>query len=306
VVDVNINYSKDIKKCFEKLESHEAVKQTNTLSNEFGFSFDAPVTFMLMHTQPTELKQIFENSKYLADRAGGIENLKKYETALVEFSKDSAFASFWNSKIPFYNKIIEFTAKEIDTADLVSALENYYGETQNSYNIIIAPAFRGGYGPSLKAPNGKNDIYSCNSATDEKEGIPYLSMRNLIGYVWHEFSHSFVNYLTYQNSDRVKSFEKLFDPIEKSMGKMAYGKWSICVNEHIVRAVNIRLAELNLGYKAGADIMTEEKEKDFIYIEPIIEKLKEFEKLRKENNITFSQFYPKLLDVFDELLKKKG
>ena len=47
--------------------------------------------------------------------------------------------------------------------------------------------------------------------------------------------------------------------------------------------------------------MENEKLFHFAYIEPLVEKLKQFEKERQTKNITFSEYYPTLLSVFDSL-----
>ena len=48
-------------------------------------------------------------------------------------------------------------------------------------------------------------------------------------------------------------------------------------------------------------MLKEEKANQFIYIEPVLNKLKEFETARSKNNITLSEFYPEFLDLFDSL-----
>jgi hypothetical protein len=86
------------------------------------------------------------------------------------------------------------------------------------------------------------------------------------------------------------------------MEKRAYNNWITCVNEHIIRAINIRLNGLYLDVEKSKKLLHEELRRNrFIYIEPLIEKLKEFEKQRDENHITFSDFYPELLILFDSL-----
>jgi hypothetical protein len=46
-------------------------------------------------------------------------------------------------------------------------------------------------------------------------------------------------------------------------------------------------------------INIEKKSKQFIYIQRIIDKLKDFEKQHNESKITFEQYYPELIKVFD-------
>ena len=303
VIDRKMAYSKEILRYFKSFSKQKAVKMTDFLVQKHGFGYDAPVTFMLHLSQLPELKQDFAFSDYLSGRSGGSENLENYRKHLKQFAKKSNFKTFFNSKIAFYNQILDMTIDEMIDTNLVEKLENYFNENQNSYNVIISPAFKGGYGGSPIEPNKKQNIYASISNTHVKDNIPYVNENTLVVYVWHEFGHSFVNPLTEKHADRVSASEKLFEPIEGRMRKQAYTSWETCVNEHIIRAIVVRLHELHVNSYEADDLLNEELNSRFVYIEPIIEKLKDFEKQRDENNITFSEFYPQLLDLFDSLNK---
>ena len=303
VIDRNMSYSKDVIKYFKSFKSHKAVKTTDLLVKEHGFGYDAPVTFMLYLSQLPELNLNIPYSNYLIERADSENNLEQYRKEIKEFAEKSNFGTFWNKKIPFYNQILDMTIASMDEKDLVKVVEDYFNETQDSYNIIVSPAFRGGYGPKITDSAGKENIYACLSATAIKNGIPYLSNNGLTYYVWHEFGHSFVNPLSEKYTERVASSELLFEPIKDRMTKQAYDSWENCVNEHIIRAVNIRLFELNLDEERSKRTFYNDLSRGFIYLDPLVEKLKDFEKQRDEKKITFSDFYPELLNLLDSLQK---
>lgn len=303
VLNRQLPYNKEIQTYFASSASHKAVTNTNDLLNSQGFSFDAPVAFMLHLSQPLELKQVVPYSVNVLKRVQNKEDLENYRASIAEFAYESKFAEFWKSKTEFYNKVIEATFNELAGNDLTKALEQYFNETQNSYEIIISPSFRGGYGPKIPSAKGKYDIYSCISTTDIKGGIPYVSKGNLNYYVWHEFGHSFVNPELEKYPNRVTALEKLFEPIKKDMSNLAYGNVSTCINELILRAVNVRLRSIFDSNEAATKLLNQELLNRFIYIEPIIKKLKSFEKERDTKHITFSTFYPQLLDVLDSLQK---
>jgi hypothetical protein len=61
--------------------------------------------------------------------------------------------------------------------------------------------------------------------------------------------------------------------------------------------------ELYSDSQQAKTMLNNELRMRFIYIESLIEKLKDFEKQRDEKGITFSEFYPELLNLFDSLLK---
>jgi len=301
VIDRNSPYSKEIQDYFKPFSSQKAVVLTDELFQNQGFSFDAPVAFMLYLSQVPELKQQIPFSDYLLKSAGGKDKLDNYRTSIEQFAKESDFEKFWLNKNEFYKKVVDLTISDLPDKDLIKVIEDYFNESQNSYSIIISPAFRGGYGPKLPASNNKYDIYSCNTATDIKDGVPFLSKDNLIYYVWHEFGHSFVNPLTEKYSSKVFAYDKLFTPIRADMAKLNYKDLNTCVNELVIRAINVRLRELYISPVASRILLNKELENRFVYIQPVIEKLKEYEKQRDSRHITFSDFYPQLINLFDSL-----
>ena len=305
VIRKNLPYSKDILNYFESFSSHDAVIMTDSLQQKHGFGYDAPVSFMLHLSQLPELKHQIAFPDLLKRRSGGDDNLDQYRKSIKQFAEISDFESFWNSKITFYNQILDLTIAEMGEMDLVKDLEDYFNETYGNYNIIIAPSFRGGYASKVPDANGEDMIYACIQTTNIQNGIPYINRDELIFYVWHEFGHSFINPATDRFSDRVESLDKLFEPIKEDMSKIAYTSWKTSVYEHVLRAVNIRLFELHLESKYSDFYLRNELRQGFIYIEPLIEKLKDFEVQRDKNNVTFSEFYPELLNELNKQIPKK-
>jgi len=295
------DYSKDAIKFFESFSSHEAAKMTDNLQQKYGFSYDAPPNFMMHISQPTELMLQIGLSDYLLKRSGGGDHLEQYRKSIKQFVEESNFETFWNNKIQFYNQILDLTIVEAGEIDFIRQLEAYYNNTQKSFNLIIAPAFGGGFGARIPDAEENYDLYAFVSPTHTKEGIPYLDQFNFLGMCWHEFGHSFVNPLTEQYAESVASLNKLYEPIKEKMTKQAYPTWETCINEHIVRAVVIRLVDLNFGSTPSKSLTDYELSISYIYMEPILEKLKEFEKKRDENGITFSDFYPELLNALGNL-----
>lgn len=288
---------------FKPFSSEEAVTLSSYLEENYTFGADAPPEFMLHLSQVPELEQQIPFTERLLERGGSAENLEQYRVALKRFAEVSNFEDFWNSRIPLYNQILDLTIAEMGEIDLVKVLENYYNETQASYNLILSPAFAGGYGPRIPNENSKLDIYACITTWFEKEGIPYMDRESLQNYIWHEWGHSFVNPLTEKYRDRVNVSEKLLEPIAKKRAGKAYPYWYMSVNEHIIRAIHIRLLELYADSQQAKKMLDNEFGMRFIYVIPLIEKLKEFEKQRDEKGITFSEFYPELLNLFDSLIE---
>jgi len=304
-INRDVFYSKEIVNYFEPFSSQEAVAMTDSLQ-KYGFVFDAPVSYMMYLSQLPELKTQSTFSDLLLQRSGGRDNLEQYRKSIKQFAEIPDFETFWNSKLSFYNQILDMTVSNMTEIDLVKSLEDYFNETKESYNVVVTPAFMGGYGFEVPGADGKNNIYACISTASTKDSIPYLNANHLMSFVWHEFAHPFVNPLADKYADRVSTLEKLYEPIQDAMSNQAYTLWKICVNEHIVRAVGVRLRELYFDSQRAKRLIDYELSYGFIYIEPLIEKLKEFENKRDRDNITFSEFYPELLDVLDSLQKNEN
>ena len=173
--------------------------------------------------------------------------------------------------------------------------------SQNSYNIILAPLFTGGFGPRIERSSGKYDIYNILGPTNIKAGLPSFGSEQSFRHIaWHEFSHSFVNPTTAKFSRDIDQYEALYEPISIRMKGQAYRDWQTCVNEHIVRAVTTRLAYRELGSDAGGRALRGEKERGFAYVQALCESLVDYEKHR-DTYPTFVDFYPELINVFKRL-----
>ena len=300
-INRKVPYSSELMQFFGKNKSHKASILTSQLAKEYDFTFDAPVDFMLHLSQVPELKVTHPFSDRIIERANGKSNLEKYNAALSFFAVESNFAGFWNNKKSYYQKMVDYTTSDLSDFDPVGKLESYYNESKNSYTVILSPSFAGGYGIRIPSPNDGLDIYACLNPTEIKEGVPYFSKLGLSHFVWHEFSHSFVNPLTNKYKYRVEVSSKLYIPLESEMKAMACNNWGNCVNEHIIRAIYIRLLSIYENENEAKLQLENEKSLRFAYIEPLVEKLKQLEHERQTKNISFSEYYPTLLSVFDSL-----
>jgi hypothetical protein len=295
------DYSQELIGIFGKYSTSEAVKLTTSMAKEFGFTYDAPLDLILRLSEVPELNQTNPFTQRTIERAGNKENLVKYRLALKQFASESCFAGFWNNKIPFYKNMVEFTANDLADFNPVKTINAYYNESKKSYTVILSPSLAGGYGIRVTGQDKGIDIYGCLNTDKVKDGIPYYSKDGLTNYLYHEFSHSFVNPLTDNYLPVVNRTSALFSPVQEEMTEKSYGSWITCINEHIVRAVHIRIL-YSIGEKEAAENLLEmEKSRRFVYIGPILNKLKQFEQERDISKITFTAFYPELMAVFDSL-----
>ena len=306
-------YKADMATYFAPYRNHRAVKLFAEMSDRF--SYDAPPEAMLHLTDPPTLSVRIPFTDYLKMRASGDKNLDRAEAlnagekrlqefadALRNFARESDFQAFYDAHKGTYKAIWKTMDKELEgSSDWMSALEQYYGQSQASYNIIICPMFHpGGYGPRLES-KGKSEVYEICGPSGVKDGLPAFGDKKTIRHLaWHEFGHSFVNPLSERFWRELEASSSLLKPIEQKMSKQAYGQWGNCVNEHIIRAVEIRLMVQQQGKGAEEILICEERVRGFAYIEPLCRKLEEYEQHR-DKYPTFESFYPQIIGVFKSL-----
>lgn len=295
-------YTLRIKEYFDKHRNHPVIKLLEEMSSQ-DFRFEAPPTTMLYLSNPPELEIEKPLTDHLKTRAGGSDKLLEFVDQLRDFAVKSNFMNFYNMNLEFYNKMLsKFDLKELNYQ--VKVLENYYRMKQkDTFNIILAPLFHGNYGPRVSNNNAADNIYCIKGSSDIKNDIPEFNPENILMYIWHEFSHSYVNTLIDKNEDEIRKYSYLINPIKDKISKIGYRGWHTCIIEHLVRAVTLRLTFKELGREEGEKLLNKEKEDGFIYIESLCDKLKDFEK----ENIkypTFNDFYPEIINVLENLLEK--
>lgn len=102
----NNSYFNTVKSYFSSSADLQAIPITNKLAG-LGFSYDAPVAFMLYLTYPNECKPRLPYSDYLIKRAQGEQHLSEYQEAIHEFAVETKFDRFWEQRQSFYNRMID-------------------------------------------------------------------------------------------------------------------------------------------------------------------------------------------------------
>ncbi len=292
-------YKKDCHDYFAMYATHPAVDVCDQLMRK-GFSYDAPPAAMLYLSAPPELKIEQPLSDYLKKRVGSQETFEAFVKQLRAFARASDFMSFYHAHKGTYNQIVADTTSRVHLDD-AQHLEAYYGTTQLSYTILLAPLYHhGGYGMGVERERGQYDIYSIQGPQGTRQGYPYFGDEAGLRYVtWHEFSHSFVNPITEHYEEQVEAIAPMYDPVQTRMERMAYKDWPTCLNEHVVRAVTIRLTQLHEGDEAARKLLAEEKRRGFIYIDTVLKALLTYE-ARRERHPELRAFYPVLLERLKE------
>ncbi|GFP75265.1 DUF4932 domain-containing protein [Clostridium fungisolvens] len=289
------SYSEDIKVYFSKYDKEPVVNLYKKMMMN-GFSFSTPPSVMLyVDDNLNRIQGLDIPNEYNSD-AGNEENIIKFYKLLAEFRKKTKFDEFYIQHKAYYTGLVSKVKEKLDKSGCIDKIIKYYGYKQNSYNFIIESLSVGGYAARVPSQNGKFDLYDFMVIPNNDE--EFFQM------IVHEFGHSYVNPLTEKNINEINRYDNLFTPIKQAMANQQYGQWQYCVNEHIVRSVAYRNLYFYFGKNASEYYINLDTSKNFIYINAITEKLKEYENNR-DKYTTFDDFYPKLIEVFKELSEKQ-
>jgi hypothetical protein len=289
-------YLRESKEAFKAFQNHQGVKTSRELSND-GFRYDGPPHAMLHRLMPDQLSSEQPFTEELIDRAGGKAKLERFMNDLSAFSTQANFAEFFNNHRPFYQNQVNEVVKIIEKESYTKTINDFFNMDHGNYHLILSLTNEeGGYGPSMKNAEGKMDVYGIIGPGDVIDDVPVYKERFLEYVILHEFSHSYVNPLAETHQKEVDALKDLYKPIEKEMTKLAYGNWEITLNEHIIRAINIRFILQKEDECAAQNRLDEEKAEGFIYIEPLYNALAKYE-ANRDTYKSFDAFYPELLKV---------
>lgn len=298
--NMNFGYVNEAEDYFSSFSQDPAVEKCQDLI-DLGFSYDAPVTFMLYHNYPPEFNRLLPYTDYLSGRAAGETNLNDFAGKLREFYQSSGFVDFYNDHKTFYDKTATLIFNTLGDNNYVDIMEDYYGETKHKYIIIPVPIFTSeGYGPKIDFPEGQY-VYSIIGASGLRDDIPTFGNESYFKHiVLHEFGHSFVNPVTAEYINEIYQSDELFDPIKTQMEDQAYGTWHTCVNEHLVRINVIRMKVLTEGESVKNGLLDFEISKGFIYISQLDTLMQRYESSRPDYP-AWSDFYPEIINLFNTL-----
>ena len=293
------SYRTEVFAHFDNYKNHPAVLMFNRLSLQARMlNFSAPSNIMLYTNETLDLRTDIEIEDFVIERAGGVDSLRLFLKLLKDFTVQSSFNKFFQDHSDFYLTITESTIQNMGPINYISELENFYGKTQKSYNIILVTLYNSvGFGNSLIFPNEERDIYNTMGPKKVINYVPFFGDENSLKYmIRHEFSHPFINPLTEKYWDYIKDYYHNYDSIPQIARKNVCGDWQECVNEFIIRAITTQIA-YNESVDIGSQSYNRELARGVSYLDKLMDKIKLYESSRDKYS-TFESFYPIILDAF--------
>ena len=202
-----------------------------------------------------------------------------------------------------YRKWTSYILDCFKKGNVLSFYDDYFGKSNNEFYLNLIPfASDGSFSASID-----NKIYDMNPVTRDMKKEKLFEREkyeSVIDAPIHEFLHGYVNPIT-QKYELLDFNTKLFDNLKKEMSRQGYPTDVEIINEHIVRAIQIRYILKEYKDTKWAEYVTNIEENcGFIYIRDILEKLEEFERNRKIYKI-FEDYYPLIIAYLQNIIKDK-
>ena len=298
VTNYEFPYREDVRAYFSAFSDHRAVRLFEEMDGE-GFAFDAVPKAMLALTRSAELEPRISYPERAVSAAGGTDSLRQFVDALRDFAEASDFQALYRAHQGTYRSLVDSARRSIGNA--MTVLRDYTGSPLTGATIIIGPLLHdGGFAARYETETGE-EAYALIGPTGVAGELPtFGSPKRIAGLTWHEFSHTVVNPLTEKHQSEIDRYASLLAPIGEPMREAGYTQWKTVVNEHIIRAIEVRLAHRQFGEEAGEQELVEQKERGFRYIDPLVEALATYEEDRPRYP-TLSDVYPRLIAAFDRV-----
>jgi hypothetical protein len=151
-----------------------------------------------------------------------------------------------------------------DLNKYVNMVDDYLQNPVNNYTIIVSALLMGSFGIKTLTKENIAYNYSVISPYDYKEnkynfGTTCSAIENL----WHEICHLTINDLTKKYIIRVNAD----NIIQDKFTKMFYTDTETIINEYIIRAITIRLFEIQCDKKTAQQVLQYHIEKGFTELE---------------------------------------
>lgn len=294
-------YVDNIIEKFSEFKNEEVINEFMELVEKHKFNYDAPYALFLQLDEHFKCDKL--DDYVFKERLEEDETVYDFIEKLEEFAKRINFEEYYNSNIVTYKKWTNYILECFKKGNVLAFYENYFGKFNNEFYLNLIPfASDGSFSSSIG-----NKIYDMNPVTgDMKKESLFERDRyeNVIGAPIHEFLHGFIDPIT-EKKGLLNFNTNLFDNLNEEMSKQGYPTDVEIINEHLVRAIQIRYILNEHNDTKWAEYVTSmEENSGFIYIRDILENLEEFERNR-EIYKKFEDYYPKIITYLQNKIKNK-
>ena len=236
-------YKEDIKEYFGKHKNHEIFDSYNIFINDIR-DISAPIKMALCYSNPPELINIASKNKdNFLTTYNSTYHHEEFMPKLRKFYMDTNFEQFYQKSKNEYIKLLGDYGNKAELS--LSIALDYLGYKIENFNIIISPLVMGGFGLKVKTDNNGTLHYTIISPFDHinnKYNFGPLQFKKEM--VWHEIGHPAIGDLT-------KHYVNQFSITKKKAPEIFLDNFYTSIEniteEYIIRAITIRLVEMNGG-----------------------------------------------------------
>lgn len=229
-------YVDNILEKFAKFKDEEVVNDFMSLVEKHKFMYDAPYALFLQLDEHFKCDAL--DDYVFKERLEEDESVYDFISKLEEFARKINFEEYYNSNIDMYKKWTNYILDCFKKGNVLKFYDKYFGKTNNEFYLNLIPfASDGSFSASID-----NKIYDMNPVTSDmkKESLfERDNYENVIGASIHEFLHGYVNPIT-EKLGLLDFNTDLFNNLKEEMSKQGYPTDVEIINEHLVRAIQIR------------------------------------------------------------------
>ncbi len=254
-------------------------KNLQIIKSYFDKKFYLQYSNLLLSIADFPNAEIKDGNKFLSE-FNSKEDAENFISAFNHFSTEIGFNAFLAKYKPYYDEMIAEVSQNIPKQNFITEMEHFYGKTINQYNLYpsLTLGFSQGFG--VGGDNMIGNIFAAFNKPGKIEhpqdlALGFDNATSLRTICIHEFGHSFVNPAIDKVGPKIiERTNGLFEPIRNKMNEHGYNEWKICLYEHFVRANEVIITRLlDDRQKAEAIFMDNYKNRSFVYLPQIIEKL---------------------------------
>jgi len=235
-------YRENVQEYFGKYKEHKIVTLYNALCGDIE-DITAFLNMALCCSNPPEMDVIADYEKNWGKINNTVFPYEEFIDGLRQFYIDTDFKSFYNDNQNEYQNMLNNYGSKTELS--VNTAFDYYGYNADNYTVILSSLPDDGSGFGVKLKTNKNEIknYSIITPYGYKDNNylfgPIQSKKDLL---WHEIGHLTINDLT---DDFMKQFDLSEKQVPEIYVKNLYNSIELIINEYIIRAITIRLWEIN-------------------------------------------------------------
>ena len=297
-------YTEDVDEWFRSCADQPVVTMMKELRQDHGLGYDAVMNMAIRLEKEDGVFVLADGAHAeLDNRWNGLDS-GLFVAHLNRFYRESRFGEFFERHSGFYGRALASFEENVMAYFDQDWYRRFYREEPREKFSVVIGCVNGGacYGPS-RVVDGGREVFAIIGYM-ENDGKPVFDIdRSYVYHLVHEFNHSFVNHLLYENGNEQAMEgpgERLFQFVGRQMTLQAYGYWQTFIHESIVRAAVICYRiDTGCSMEELQDAMLREIQRGFLWTPSLVKLLRKYERHQGRYG-SFADFYPNIIKLLEK------